>query len=208
MQDDGAGVTLLRDKVDGGTRDLYPVFQSLLVDMEAIAAHSAEGGDEGGVDIDDGVGVGLEQLLREDGHKAGHDHQIGPYRLPQQAGQGGSVAAAVGEVPPGEHIAGDAGVLGTLQGEGVRSGGDDGGDPAIHQLSPPLGVDQGLQIGPAAGDQDGDTFGHSEPPSELGIRKLGIKNLEWMECAWGARFEIGPAEPETQFPTPHFSFLM
>ena len=60
----------------------------------------------------------------------------------------------------------------------------------------------------AAGDQYGDTFGHSEPPSELGIRKLGIKNLEWMECAWGARFEIGPAEPETQFPTPHFSFLM
>ena len=44
LQDDGAGVTLLRDKVDGGTRDLYPVFQSLLVDMEAIAAHPQKEG--------------------------------------------------------------------------------------------------------------------------------------------------------------------
>ena len=140
MQDDGSGVALLGDEVDGGPRHLHPIGQGLLVDVEAVAAHPAEGGDEGGVDVEHRVGVGLEQLLRHDGHEAGHHHQV-DVQLPQPLHQGGGHRPGV---PPGEDVARDAGLFGPLQGVGVGGGGQDGGELSVHQLPPPLGVDEGL----------------------------------------------------------------
>ena len=137
--------------------------------MKAIAARPSERGDQGGVDIEDGVGEGTDHFTGEDDHEAGQDHQIN-VKDPQLLYQGGGHSLAGGKLLPGYYIAGDPCLRSPLQGVGARVGGDDGGDLTVDQLAPGLGIDEGLKIGAAARDQYGDTFGHSEPPSELGIR--------------------------------------
>ena len=76
LQDDGAAVALLADEVDGGAGQLDPVLQGLLMDVKAVTARSREGGDQGGVDVEDGVGEGADHLTGEDDHEAGQDHQV------------------------------------------------------------------------------------------------------------------------------------
>ena len=56
LQDDGAAVALLADEVDGGAGQLDPVLQGLLMDVKAVTARSREGGDQGGVDVEDALG--------------------------------------------------------------------------------------------------------------------------------------------------------
>ena len=60
--------------------ELYAVFQRFLMDLEAVVAGAAEGGDQGGMDVHDGVGVGIHQFLGEDDHAAGQNNQ-GVYHL-------------------------------------------------------------------------------------------------------------------------------
>ena len=50
--------------------ELDAVGQRRFMDMQPIEALAAEGGDQGWVDIHDGVGVGLHQLFGEDDHAA------------------------------------------------------------------------------------------------------------------------------------------
>ena len=145
------------------------------------------------MDIEDGVGEGADHLTGEDDHEAGQDHQVDVQR-PQLLHQGGGHGLTGGKLLPGHHIAGDPRLCGPLQGVGARVGGDDSGDLTVDQLPTGLGVYEGLKIGAAAGDQYGDTFGHSEPPSELGIRNLGglLDNVRRSRTL--------------QFQTPHSSF--
>ena len=113
------------------------------MDMEAVGPLAAEGGDQGGVDVDDGVGVDLKQFPGDDGHKARHHHQVDGQLL-QFAHQSLGHGLTGGIIPAGQHIAGDAGFFGPLQGVGLRRGGDDGGNCSVDNLSPALGVDEGL----------------------------------------------------------------
>ena len=46
-----------------------------------VAARTGEGGDEGGMDVQNGVGVGLHQLFGEDDHAARQNYQINVQRL-------------------------------------------------------------------------------------------------------------------------------
>ena len=66
LQDDGPAVAVLADEVDGGTGDFHAIGQGGLVDVESVKALAAEGGDEGGVDVQNGIGVGVDQLRRQD----------------------------------------------------------------------------------------------------------------------------------------------
>ena len=165
MQHDGPSVALRADKMDGGPGQLDPIGQGLLVDMKSIAPRSGEGGDQGGVDVQNGVGEGPDHLLGEDGHKSGQHHQL-DVQLVQLVHQGHGHGPVGGVIPPVYHIAGDARLFGPLQGVSVGGGGDHGGDGAVYDLAPALGIDEGLKIGPAAGDQHGDALHHtSSTPS-------------------------------------------
>ena len=44
------------------------------MDMQSVKALSAEGRDQGGVDVHNGVGIGLHQLFGEDDHAARQNH--------------------------------------------------------------------------------------------------------------------------------------
>ena len=54
--------------------ELDTVCQRRFMDMQSVEALSAEGRDQGGVDVHNGVGVGLHQLFGEDDHAARQNH--------------------------------------------------------------------------------------------------------------------------------------
>ena len=54
--------------------ELDTVGQRRFMDAKPIEALSAEGRDQGGVDVHNGVGVGLHQLFGEDDHAARQNH--------------------------------------------------------------------------------------------------------------------------------------
>lgn len=144
----------------GRAGELDAVGQRRFMDAKSIEALAAEGGDQSGVDVHNGVGVGLHQLFGEDDHAACQNHQCGVQRLHffhQRQGHG-----AVGvEVFPGQHVAGNPRLSRPLQGVSALLGGDHGGNFSAAQLAPLLSIDQRLQIGAAAGDQNCDFGRHS-----------------------------------------------
>ena len=113
------------------------------MDVEAVAPRSREGGNEGGVDVQDGVGVGLHHLPGEDDHESGQHHQVDA-RLLQLVHQGHGHGLVGGVLLPGHHTAGDARLGGPLQGVGAGGGGDHQDDLSIDDLPPGLGVNEGL----------------------------------------------------------------
>ena len=141
----------------GRTGNLYPFCQRGFMHAQTVEALSAEGGDEGGVDVEDGVGEGGHHLSGKDVQEAGQHHQP-DIQLTELVHQGHGHLPVGGEVFPGHHIAGDAGPGGPLQGVGVGPGGEHGGDAAVFQLTPALGVDQCLEVGAPAGNQDGNSY--------------------------------------------------
>ena len=74
LQDDGPAIAVLADEVDGGAGDFHAIGQGGLMDVESVKALAAEGGDEGGVDVQNGIGVGVDQLRRQDVHKPCQHH--------------------------------------------------------------------------------------------------------------------------------------
>ena len=59
-QEDRPAVALLIDEVDGSARHLAAPGQRGLVGAQAVHSRPAEGRDEGGVDIQDAAGIGLD----------------------------------------------------------------------------------------------------------------------------------------------------
>ena len=112
------------------------------------------------MDVQNGIGVGVDQLRRQDVHEARQHHQTN-VQLLQLLGQrhGHSLVGSKGL--PVDDVAGDARFFGTLQRKGVWGGGDDGGNFAVRDLAPSLSVNQRLQIGAAAGDQHCDAHHYS-----------------------------------------------
>ena len=68
--DDGACVELCGDVVAGGSDDFHTTFPCLMIGLGAD-----EGGEEGVVDVDDMVGVGLDHLFGDDLHVACKDDE-------------------------------------------------------------------------------------------------------------------------------------
>ena len=75
LLDDRAGVVVVIGEVDRAAADLHARLDHRLVDLRAIIALAAEGGDQRGVDVDHAaliIGRNVEQ-----GQEAGQDDQVG-----------------------------------------------------------------------------------------------------------------------------------
>ena len=71
LQDDDAVVELLVDKVHGASGDLDAVVEGLLLRVEP-----GKGGQQRGVDVQDAVGEGLDELRREQAHVSGEADEV------------------------------------------------------------------------------------------------------------------------------------
>ena len=142
--------------------ELDPRRQGRLVDLQAVKAGAAEGRDQGRMDVEDLIGVGFGDPFVQNHHKARQDDQVGLF-LVQRVQDGLGVAFPVGIGLTLHHPVGNPGLLGPFQGKNAGLGGDDAGDFPAGDLPPLFRVDEGLQVGAAAGHQDHDIF-HGNPP--------------------------------------------
>ena len=125
--------------------------------LEAIKALAAEGRNQRRVDIENPVAVPGDHLLPQNGEEAREHHQLRPASL--QLGQKGLVKGFGGGVSlPADHRRGHPLRGRPLQRIGVRPRGDDLDDPAVQDRSRLLCVQQGLQVGAAAGHQNGNMY--------------------------------------------------
>ena len=81
LGDDFTAVRNLIDKVNSSAGDLYTVIQSCLMNPQTVEALSAEGRDQGGVDVDNPLWPLGGELFREDAHEACQNDQIGAVAL-------------------------------------------------------------------------------------------------------------------------------
>ena len=149
LRDDGAAVVLVVGEVNRHARDLDAVVEGVLDGVRPL-----EAGKKCRVKVDDAAGVRLEQRLSDHAHVARHDNVLAA-RLLERGGD-----LFVGRL--------GLGVLGLLHNEHRKAGGlralDAAHARAARHHKRHLGVeraigdavDDGLQVGPAAGDEDAD----------------------------------------------------
>ena len=160
LGDDLPAVGNLIDKVDGSPRDLYPFLKGRLMDPQAVEALSAEGGDEGWVHIEDTPGVSVRKVSGQNAHKARQDDDLDLVFL--QGFQQGLFKALLSSQLFFQQDSGrDPHLFRPLQGKGLPAVGYHQGNFAAAQLSSGLGIDERLQIGTAAGNQDRNLGFHS-----------------------------------------------
>ena len=121
LDDDDAVVDLLVDEVDGAAGDLDAVVEGLVLGVE-----SGEGGQERGVDIDDAVGVGLDESGRDDAHVACEADEVDLVLV--KAGDELGVLGVAGAAGGGDAEGGEAQFAGGLEAFGVFAVGEDDGD--------------------------------------------------------------------------------
>ena len=104
------------------------------------------------MDVDDRAGEALQEDCTEQLHVAGqHDQAGAPLQQPPRQRLVAGVAVAVGGA--GEDLGGHPSLAGAQQGGRIRSAGGDGHDPRLAFVD---GVEQGLQVGAHARDEDRD----------------------------------------------------
>ena len=149
LKDNLPAVGHLVDKMDRGARHLDAVAKGRLVDLEAVEALAAEGGDQRRMDVDDPVGPLFRKVRREDLQKSRQDNHVN-LRALQRGGESGL------KIRTRQRHRRDTGLFGPLQGVGAVAVGDHQGDFPVGDAPGGLGVQQSLEIGAAAGDQHGD----------------------------------------------------
>ena len=143
MGNDGAAVAFRADKVDSRAGQLHAVGNGLFMDMKSVIAFAAERWDQCRVDIHDGIGVRIHQLLGKDDHAACQNHQVDPQIL-QHFHQRHSHGPVRIKFLSRQHKALDTGILCPFHSIGTCLGGNDGNDLTAAQFSPVLGIDQCL----------------------------------------------------------------
>ena len=148
--------------MDRGAGDLDAVGEGRLVDLEPVEAPAAEGGDQRGVDVEDALREAGGEVRREDGQEAREDEHVDALRF-ERGEQPFLEFRLIPAVLPGHDDGRHAGLGRALEGVDAGPARHDEGDPPAFELPAFLGVEEGLQIGPAAGYQNGDTrfFHHS-----------------------------------------------
>ena len=121
------------------------------MDPQSIEALSAEGGNQGGMDIQNRFSKCADKLRGQNSQKARQYRHINPV-LGQQLLYLGLEA----RLPAHGNRTGHPRRLGAGNGPDAGPVGNDQTDLAAFQLSAGLGVQQGLEVGAAAGDQHGD----------------------------------------------------
>ena len=71
LEDDGAGVEIFVNEMDGAAGEFYAVFEGLALGFEA-----GEGGKERRVNVEDAVGEGGDEIRREEAHVAGEADEV------------------------------------------------------------------------------------------------------------------------------------
>ena len=140
--------------MDGGAGDLHAPLQRRLMDPQPIESLPAEGGDQGGVDVDDPVRPPPDEVRGQNGQEPGQNDQV--HLILRQLSRQRRLEPGGAQLLPGHGKGGDAPAPGPLQGKGVRIAGEDQHNLPVGEGPCRLGVEQRLQIGAAAGDQHGD----------------------------------------------------
>ncbi len=139
LQDDDAVIELFVDKVDGAAGNLDAVIEGLLLRVE-----TGKSGQQRGMDIEDALGKGGDELGREQAHVTGETDEIDAVAK-QQSRDIGIVRfsrAPFGDLQRCRKSklggGGDAGSIGNV--------GDDDGDFDARQLTGPDGVGDGKEV--------------------------------------------------------------
>ena len=147
LEDDDAVVQLLIDKMDGAAGDLDAVVEGLLLRVEA-----GEGREQRGVDVEDAVGEGADEVRREQAHVAGEADELDVMLAESGDDVGivlGALAAAGVEGEGGEAAlagGGEAGSVGHVRDDDSNAGVGDGARADR--------VGDGEEVGAAAGEED------------------------------------------------------
>ena len=152
LGDDLAAVGNFIDEVHRSAGDLHAVAKGRLMHPETIEAFPAEGGNQAGMDVQNPLGVAGGELLGENGHKACQNDDLNA-----MLGQNflepflkGCLRAAFLFQDNG---GGNPCLFRPFQGIGPGViGYHQGNFAALQHLA--LGIDQGLEIGAAAGDKN------------------------------------------------------
>ena len=126
---------------------------------QTVETLAAEGGDQGGVDVQDALGISGGEILGEDGHEARQNddlNAVGGEDFLQLFFKSRLGAALLFQ----NHGGVDTGLFSPLQSVGIGVVGNHQHDLAAVEHGA-LGVDQCLQVGAAAGDQNCDFGFHS-----------------------------------------------
>jgi len=147
LQNNRAVVKVLIDKVHGAAGDLDSVIEGLLLCIEA-----GEGRQQRGMDVENAIGKGGDELRREQAHVAGEADEI------DLAGAKGSdhvvVVLGAGAALGDEHFARQAQLSCGSDAGGIGDVGDYDGDFDVGQAAFGDRVGDGEEVGAAAGEED------------------------------------------------------
>ena len=152
LQNDGAVVQVLIDKMDGATSHFDAVVEGLLLGVEA-----GEGGQERWVDVEDAIWEGGDEGGREQSHVAGEADEVDGMLAEacDQVGVVGFARAAFGDESGG----GKAEVAGCGEAGSIGDVGDDDGYFDAGEAAGADGVRDGEEVGTAAGEEDAEAGG-------------------------------------------------
>jgi len=143
LEDDGAGVEIFVDEMDGTAGELYAVFESLALGLEA-----RERGEERRVDVKDAVGEGGDEIRREKAHVAGEADEVDFVFV-----EDGDDLAVVGfalEAFGGDGTGGDAAGFGAVEAWSAFAIADDDGDIGVGDAGGGNAVREGFEVRAAA----------------------------------------------------------
>ena len=141
--------------MDGSAGDPDATAEGCLMDLQPVIPLPTEGGDQGGMDVDDPVRPATDEVRGQDGQEPGQHDQIHPVlrqRLHQRR-----LKRLLPQLLPGQGNGRHAAALCPLQSVGFGIAGEDQHDLPVGQGACFLSVQQRLQVGAAAGDQHSDT---------------------------------------------------
>lgn len=152
LDDNGAVIELFVDEVDGAAGDFDAVGEGLLLGFEA-----GEGGQQGGMDIENAAREGGDKAGREQAHVAGEADEIGVVGL--KAGDHVGIVLGAGAAFGDEDGGGKAELAGGGEAGSFSDVGDDDGDFNAGQAAGADGFRDGEEVGAAAGEEDAEAEG-------------------------------------------------
>ena len=160
MGDDLSPVRDLVDKMHRSACDLDAIAKRRFMNPQSIEARAAEGRNQRRMHIQNASGILLRKIPGENAHKARQNDHLNAMFF-QSLPQGLLKARLAAQLLFEQHGCRDPGIFRPLQGKGPRIVGHHQGDLAAAQHTGLLSIQQGLQVGSAAGDQNRNLGFHS-----------------------------------------------
>src|SRR5882724_8470709 len=155
LQDDGAGVEVFVDEVDGAAGELHAVVEGLLLRFEA-----RERGEERGMNIQDALGKGGDEEWEEEAHVACEADEI-DLVFAEDGGDLAVVGFAL-EAFGGDGAGGNVAGGGAFEAGGAGLVADDDGDFGAGDAACGDTIGEGFEVGAATAEEDADAFEHEE----------------------------------------------